>query len=82
MLRKPGSRYVAGRSETLLKVKSFLDREARVVGHQPGTGKHAGRILPMLMTTISGMATFGAKAERFQFLRLATMVDIFTITST
>lgn len=44
MLRRPGSRYVAGRSDTLLKVKSFLDTEARVIGHQPGTGKHSGRL--------------------------------------
>jgi DNA ligase-1 len=44
MLRRPGSRYVAGRSDTLLKVKSFLDTEARVVGHQAGTGKHKGRL--------------------------------------
>ncbi len=44
MLRQPGSRYVAGRSDTLLKVKSFLDTEARVVGHQAGTGKHSGRV--------------------------------------
>jgi DNA ligase-1 len=44
MLRRPGSRYEVGRSETLLKVKSFLDTEARIVGHQPGTGRHKGRL--------------------------------------
>jgi len=44
MLRQPGSRYIAGRSETLLKVKSFLDTEAKIVGHQPGTGRHKGRL--------------------------------------
>ena len=44
MLRRPGSRYVAGRSDSLLKVKSFLDTEARVVGHQAGTGRHEGRL--------------------------------------
>jgi DNA ligase-1 len=44
MLRRPGSRYIAGRSDTLLKVKSFLDTEARVIGHQAGTGKHKGRL--------------------------------------
>lgn len=44
MLRQPGSRYVAGRSTTLLKVKSFHDAEARVVDHLPGTGKHSGRL--------------------------------------
>ncbi|MFO7564387.1 MAG: DNA ligase [Enhygromyxa sp.] len=54
MLRKPGSRYVAGRSDTLLKVKSFLDSEARVIGHQPGTGKHAGRLGALLLELPNG----------------------------
>src|SRR5262249_936657 len=31
MLRQPASPYVAGRSSTLLKVKSFKDSEARVI---------------------------------------------------
>jgi DNA ligase-1 len=44
MMRKPGSAYVAGRSDTLLKVKSFHDAEARVLSHSPGTGKHKGRL--------------------------------------
>ena len=44
MLRDPQSRYVHGRSSTLLKVKNFYDAEARVVGHSPGKGRHAGRL--------------------------------------
>ncbi|WP_163997772.1 DNA ligase [Pyxidicoccus caerfyrddinensis] len=44
MLRKPGSSYEAGRSHTLLKVKSFKDDEARVVGHVAGAGRHKGRL--------------------------------------
>ncbi|MFP2930196.1 DNA ligase [Pyxidicoccus sp. 3LG] len=44
MLRKPGSRYEAGRSHTLLKVKTFKDDEARVVGHVAGAGRHKGRL--------------------------------------
>ena len=44
MLRRPGSRYEVGRSSTLLKVKRFHDAEARVVGHQPGKGRHKGRL--------------------------------------
>ncbi len=35
MLRQPASKYVAGRSSTLLKVKTFHDAEAEVIGHQP-----------------------------------------------
>ena len=49
MLRQPGSAYAAGRSPTLLKVKRFLDAEARVVGHQPGTGRHKGRLGALLV---------------------------------
>ena len=44
MLRKPASKYESGRSFTLLKVKTFHDAEARVIGHLPGTGKHKGRM--------------------------------------
>lgn len=44
MLREPGSRYEAGRSTTLLKVKTFHDAEARVIEHLPGTGRHKGRL--------------------------------------
>ena len=44
MLRQPGSTYVAGRSSTLLKVKTFHDAEATVIRHEPGKGRHAGRL--------------------------------------
>ncbi len=33
MIRKPKSKYVHGRSDTLLKIKSFHDAEAVVIGH-------------------------------------------------
>lgn len=54
MLRQPGSRYEAGRSSTLLKVKSFRDDEARVLGHQPGAGRHAGRLGALLVELANG----------------------------
>ena len=44
MLRQPGSLYEVGRSSTLLKVKTFHDAEAIVIGHQGGAGKHKGRL--------------------------------------
>lgn len=44
MARRPGSRYEAGRSNSLLKVKSFRDAEARVIGHAAGAGRHKGRL--------------------------------------
>jgi DNA ligase-1 len=48
MLRQPRSPYVAGRSSTLLKVKTFHDTEARVVDHVAGAGKHKGRLGSLL----------------------------------
>ncbi len=54
MLRKPGSLYVAGRSSTLLKVKSFLDAEARVLAHVPGKGRHKGRLGALLVELADG----------------------------
>jgi DNA ligase-1 len=54
MLRQPKSLYVAGRSATLLKVKSFKDDEAVVVAHQPGTGRHKGRLGALLVRLANG----------------------------
>ncbi|MBI3464400.1 MAG: DNA ligase [Planctomycetes bacterium] len=44
MLRRPGSKYEIGRSATLLKVKNFHDAEAEVISHEPGKGRHKGRL--------------------------------------
>ena len=44
MLRKSGSLYEGRRSHTLLKVKTFYDAEATVIAHNPGKGKHKGRL--------------------------------------
>jgi len=54
MLRQPGSKYVAGRSATLLKVKTFHDAEAVVVGHQAGAGRHKGRLGALLVRLPDG----------------------------
>jgi DNA ligase-1 len=54
MLRQPGSKYVAGRSSTLLKVKTFHDAEALVVGHQDGAGRHKGRLGALLVRLPDG----------------------------
>lgn len=55
MLRRPGSRYEIGRSSSLLKVKTFHDAEARVLGHVPGAGKHKGRLGALLVELPSGV---------------------------
>jgi DNA ligase-1 len=57
MLRQPASPYVAGRSSTLLKVKTFHDAEARVVDHIAGRGRHKGR-LGALRVELSGGTCF------------------------
>lgn len=44
MFRQPHSAYEHGRSSTLLKVKNFFDEEGVVVAHEPGKGKHKGRL--------------------------------------
>ncbi len=54
MLRKPGSLYEAGRSMTLLKVKSFFDDEATVVGYQKGKGRHKGRVGALVVQLANG----------------------------
>jgi DNA ligase-1 len=54
MLRKPGSKYEAGRSFTLLKVKTFHDAEAKVIDHVAGMGKHKGRLGALLVELEDG----------------------------
>jgi DNA ligase-1 len=54
MMRQPGSRYEIGRSATLLKVKTFHDAEARVLKHEPGAGRHKGRLGALLVELADG----------------------------
>ncbi|TMW64634.1 hypothetical protein Poli38472_011514 [Pythium oligandrum] len=42
MIREPGSRYMGGRSSSLLKIKSFHDGEAEVIAYEDGKGKYKG----------------------------------------
>lgn len=55
MLRRPESSYEAGRSASLLKVKRFLDAEARVVDHEPGKGRHRGRLGALICELAGGV---------------------------
>jgi DNA ligase-1 len=54
MMRRPGSKYEAGRSTSLLKVKTFHDAEGRVVGHEGGKGKHKGRLGALVLVMPDG----------------------------
>ncbi len=70
MLRQPSSAYEAGRSPTLLKVKTFHDAEGVVVEHLAGKGRHAGRLgavvveLPGGLTFSVGTGFSDAQRER------------------
>jgi DNA ligase-1 len=55
MLRRPESAYDAGRSSSLLKVKRFLDAEALVVDHEPGKGRHRGRLGALICEFAGGV---------------------------
>ncbi len=60
MLRAPKSAYETRRSDKLLKVKSFQDTEAKIVGYLPGEGKHAGRLGAYVAQLLKGSkAKFG-----------------------
>lgn len=55
MLRQPGSRYEVGRSSTLLKVKTMLEADARVIEHIAGQGRHRGRMGALLVQIPNGI---------------------------
>jgi DNA ligase-1 len=50
-----GSGRTPCRSPTLPKVKSFLDAVAQVIGHQPGIGRHRGRLGALLVEFAGGV---------------------------
>ncbi|MCG9693983.1 DNA ligase [Vibrio sp. Isolate22] len=55
MLRKITSRYQAGRSNDLLKLKRHHDAEATVIGYKTGTGKYKGMMGSILVHTEDGV---------------------------
>jgi DNA ligase-1 len=55
MLRKISSRYQAGRSTDLLKLKKHQDAEARVIGYKVGKGKYQGLMGALLVKLESGV---------------------------
>ncbi len=79
MLRQPRSKYVAGRSATLLKVKSFVDAEAEVIGIEPGKGKHKGKAGALIARLANGkqfsVGTGLSDAERANPPALGTIIS-------
>ena len=55
ILRRPQSPYTPGRSRDILKVKSYQDAEAVVVGYRPGKGRHTGRVGALLVELPNGV---------------------------
>ena len=68
MLHHGDSVYHAGRSDAVLKVKSYQDAEARVTGHVVGQGKFAGMLGALQVETDDGrrfrLGTGFSDAER------------------
>lgn len=54
MLKRKASLYLAGRSDDLLKVKTFQDAEAMVVDHIEGQGKYKGLLGSLLVELPDG----------------------------
>lgn len=54
MLRDGRSLHRAGRSDDLLKLKTYEDAEAVVVAHVPGKGKYAGQMGSLVVETPDG----------------------------
>lgn len=44
MLHRADALFVSGRSDVLLKLKPYLDADAKVVAHLPGKGRFAGKL--------------------------------------
>ena len=55
MLHRGDSVYRQGRSDNLLKLKTYEDAEAVVIDHLPGKGKYEGMLGALLVTTPEGL---------------------------
>lgn len=54
MLHRADALYSSGRNSDLLKLKPYLDREARVIAYQPGKGRYAGKMGALLVEDEAG----------------------------
>jgi len=54
MLHQADAPYSTGRGEVLLKLKPWLDAEAKVIGHLPGKGKYLGMLGALSLETPDG----------------------------
>ena len=54
MLHHQDALYKTGRSSDLLKLKTFQDTEAEVIGYRPGKGKYRGMVGALIVKTPQG----------------------------
>lgn len=54
MLHHQDAHYKTGRSSDLLKLKSYQDTEAEVIGYRPGKGKYQGMVGALVVKTPDG----------------------------
>ncbi|MBZ9612290.1 DNA ligase [Rheinheimera maricola] len=54
MLHHQDALYKTGRSNDLLKLKSYQDTEAQVIGYRPGKGKYQGMVGALIVKTADG----------------------------
>lgn len=54
MLHRADAPYLTGRSDVLLKLKPVDDAEAVVIAHQPGRGRHLGRLGALVVRRADG----------------------------
>lgn len=54
MLHHQDARYKTGRSADLVKLKSYQDTEAIVIGYRPGKGKYQGMVGALIVRTPQG----------------------------
>lgn len=78
MLRQAKSEYIGSRSTTLLKVKTFYDAEAKVIGYKGGQGRHRNRVGALELITPEGVTFFAgtglSDAERENPPAVGTLV--------
>ena len=55
MLQHQDNHYTQGRTNALLKVKSYQDAEATVIGYTAGKGKHQGKMGALKVVTTDGI---------------------------
>lgn len=54
MLHRKDARFKDGRSDALLKLKPYMDSEAKVIGYTPGKGKYEGLVGALVVKLANG----------------------------